>query len=78
MVQFWEKWSTSKDANNMLHMLWTWQHGDSGAQSLYAEDSGLTDVWGRFGDRGNGKAGAGGKADEAAFERACKGFGARY
>ncbi|KAF9020352.1 hypothetical protein BGZ52_002629 [Haplosporangium bisporale] len=74
MVQFWEKWSTSKDANNMLHMLWAWQHSDISAQPLYAEDSGLVDVGGRFGDRGNGKSGAGSKDDEEAFKRACKGI----
>ncbi|KAF9300391.1 hypothetical protein BGZ74_007935 [Mortierella antarctica] len=68
MVQFWEKWSTSKDANNMLHMC------GPGSMGTLEPNSGLTDVWGRFGDRGNGKAGAGGKADEAAFERACKGI----
>ncbi|KAF9921448.1 hypothetical protein FBU30_008491 [Linnemannia zychae] len=77
MVEFWEKWSASKDANNMLHMLWTWQNGDISAQPLYAGKSGLADADGRLFDRGLGKAGAGSEADEAAFERALKGIKAK-
>ncbi|GJJ77385.1 homoserine O-acetyltransferase/O-succinyltransferase [Entomortierella parvispora] len=77
MVQFWEKWSTSKDANNMLHMLWTWQYGDISAQPLYAGDSGLAEASQRLSDRGLGKAGAGEAQDEEAFERALKGIQAK-
>ncbi|KAK5820906.1 Alpha/Beta hydrolase protein [Linnemannia elongata] len=74
MVEFWEKWSTSKDANNMLHMLWTWQHGDISAQPLYAGKSGLADADRRLSDRGLGRPGAGSQQDEEAFERALKGI----
>lgn len=28
MIKFWEAWSCSKDPENMLTMLWTWQSGD--------------------------------------------------
>jgi len=77
MVQFWEKWSTSKDANNMLHMLWTWQHGDISAQPLYAGDSGLSEAGGRLTDTVEGKVGAGLAEDEEAFERALKGIQAK-
>ncbi|KAF9398721.1 hypothetical protein BGZ94_005911, partial [Podila epigama] len=85
MVQFWEKWALSKDANNMLHMLWTWQHADISAQPLYAGDSKLdkhseddlvgksdecSGDGGRLTHRGLGKVGAGSMADEAAFARA--------
>ncbi|KAF9125018.1 hypothetical protein BGX30_000640 [Mortierella sp. GBA39] len=74
MVEFWEKWSTSKDANNMLHMLWTWQHGDISAQPLYAGKSGLAETDRRLSDRGLGRPGAGSQHDEDAFERALKGI----
>lgn len=77
MVEFWEKWSTSKDANNMLHMLWTWQHGDISAQPLYADDSGLAEADKRLSDRGLGRPGAGSEQDEGAFERALKGIKAK-
>jgi homoserine O-acetyltransferase/O-succinyltransferase len=30
-VGFWEGFFLKKDANNLLTMLWTWQHGDLGA-----------------------------------------------
>ncbi|KAG0336030.1 hypothetical protein BG004_008225 [Podila humilis] len=68
MVQFWEKWTLSKDANNLLHMLWAWQYADISAQPLYAEGSGF----GTAGD--DGGVGAGGSGDDAAFERALKGI----
>ncbi|KAF9129160.1 hypothetical protein BGW39_004428 [Mortierella sp. 14UC] len=82
MVEFWEKWSTSKDANNMLHMLWTWQHGDISAQPLYAGKSRLAEPsnkenGGRLADRGLGRPGAGCEQDEEAFERALKGIQAK-
>ncbi|KAG0198187.1 hypothetical protein BGX28_008345 [Mortierella sp. GBA30] len=77
MVEFWEKWSTSKDANNMLHMLWTWQHGDISAQPLYAGESLLSESDGRLSDRGLGKPGAGSAKDEEAFARALKGVQAK-
>ncbi|KAI9746824.1 MAG: hypothetical protein M4579_007581, partial [Chaenotheca gracillima] len=35
MVNFWEKWSTSKDPENLLVMLQTWQAGDCSKQSPY-------------------------------------------
>ncbi|PWN53533.1 homoserine acetyltransferase family protein [Violaceomyces palustris] len=78
MVEFWEKWSTSKDANNLLHHLFTWQHGDIGAQPLYAGESlrdKAVDSGGRFGVRGAG--GVVGEQDERAFERALKGIKAK-
>ena len=31
LVGFWEGFFLKKDANNLLTMLWTWQHGDLGA-----------------------------------------------
>ena len=31
LVGFWEGFFLNKDANNLLAMLWTWQHGDIGA-----------------------------------------------
>ncbi|ORX89979.1 homoserine acetyltransferase family protein [Basidiobolus meristosporus CBS 931.73] len=77
MVEFWEDWSTKKDANNMLHMLWTWQHGDISTQPLYAGDSLLSEPDGRLSDRGLGKAGAGSPKDEEAFARALRGIQAK-
>lgn len=38
LVAFWEGLFLSKDANNLLAMLWTWQHGDIGANELYGGD----------------------------------------
>lgn len=35
MVAFWEKWACSKDPENMLTMLWTWQAGDVSKQEAY-------------------------------------------
>lgn len=43
LVQFWEAWATSKDANNVLRHIWTWTHGDIGAQPRYAGAS-LRDI----------------------------------
>ncbi|KAK3835709.1 MAG: Alpha/Beta hydrolase protein [Linnemannia gamsii] len=80
MVEFWEKWSTSKDANNMLHMLWTWQHGDISAQPLYAGKSLLAEPEnknGRLSHRGLGRPGAGSEQDEEAFKRALQGIEAK-
>ncbi|CDW98123.1 hypothetical protein [Sporisorium scitamineum] len=63
------------DANNLVYMLHTWQHGDGGAQPRYAGAS-QRDVpqnkGGRLGIRGNG--GAVTKEDDEAFERALKGI----
>lgn len=69
MVGFWEKWSTSKDANNLLHMLWTWQHADISAQPLYADGRLLDHIIRKPGDRN--------ALDEEAFERALKGIQAK-
>jgi len=38
LVAFWEGLFLSKDANNLLAMLWTWQHGDISANELYGGD----------------------------------------
>lgn len=35
LVAFWEGFFLPKDANNLLAMLWTWQHGDISANELY-------------------------------------------
>lgn len=38
MVNFWEAWGLSKDPENMLVMLYTWQAGDVSAQEPYNGD----------------------------------------
>ncbi|KAH7367995.1 homoserine acetyltransferase [Plectosphaerella cucumerina] len=38
MVGFWEKWALSKDPENMLVMLHTWQAGDCSDQEPYGKD----------------------------------------
>jgi homoserine O-acetyltransferase/O-succinyltransferase len=38
LVGFWEGWMLSKDANNLLAMLWTWQNGDISNNPLYKGD----------------------------------------
>ena len=38
MVAFWEGLFLPKDANNLLAMLWTWQHGDIASNDLYRGD----------------------------------------
>jgi homoserine O-acetyltransferase len=38
LVAFWEGFFLPKDANNLLAMLWTWQHGDISANELYGGD----------------------------------------
>ncbi|WPH03465.1 Hypothetical protein R9X50_00634500 [Acrodontium crateriforme] len=38
MVNFWEDWALSKDPENMLVMLYTWQAGDCSAQEPYNGD----------------------------------------
>jgi homoserine O-acetyltransferase len=38
LVGFWEGWLLSKDANNLLAMLWTWQNGDISNNPLYGGD----------------------------------------
>lgn len=38
LVAFWEGFFLPKDANNLLAMLWTWQHGDISANELYEGD----------------------------------------
>lgn len=35
LVAFWEGLFLQKDANNLLGMLWTWQHGDISANEMY-------------------------------------------
>jgi homoserine acetyltransferase len=36
LKEFWEAYFTKKDANNLLYMLWTWEHADVGMQDKYA------------------------------------------
>lgn len=38
LVAFWEGFFLPKDANNLLAMLWTWQHGDISANEKYGGD----------------------------------------
>jgi homoserine O-acetyltransferase len=38
LVAFWEGFFLPKDANNLLTMLWTWQHGDISDNELYRGD----------------------------------------
>lgn len=38
LVGFWEGFFLPKDANNLLTMLWTWQHGDISDNPLYEGD----------------------------------------
>lgn len=38
LVAFWEGFFLPKDANNLLAMLWTWQHGDISGNELYGGD----------------------------------------
>jgi homoserine O-acetyltransferase len=38
LVGFWEGWLLSKDANNLLGMLWTWQNGDISNNEIYNDD----------------------------------------
>lgn len=38
MVKFWEGWACSKDPENMLTMLWTWQSGNVADQEPYGGD----------------------------------------
>ena len=38
LVGFWEGWLLSKDANNLLTMLWTWQNGDISNNPIYKGD----------------------------------------
>jgi homoserine O-acetyltransferase/O-succinyltransferase len=38
LVAFWECFFLPKDANNLLTMLWTWQHGDISDNELYQGD----------------------------------------
>ncbi len=38
MVSFWETWARSKDPENLLVMLHTWQAGDVGRQPPYDGD----------------------------------------
>lgn len=39
LVAFWEGFFLPKDANNLLAMLWTWQHNDISANDLYHGDN---------------------------------------
>lgn len=54
MVKFWEAWALSKDPENMLTMLWTWQSGDVSRQEPYMSAETIKS----------------GKRDEGAFEKA--------
>ncbi len=38
LVGFWEGLFLARDANNLLTMLWTWQHGDLSANEIYNGD----------------------------------------
>ena len=38
LVGFWERLFLAKDANNLLGMLWTWQHGDISDNELFHGD----------------------------------------
>lgn len=38
LIAFWEGFFLPKDANNLLTMLWTWQHGDISDNELYHGD----------------------------------------
>jgi homoserine O-acetyltransferase len=38
LVAFWEGFFLPKDANNLLTMLWTWQHGDITSNKIYGGD----------------------------------------
>ncbi|MDI6837323.1 MAG: alpha/beta fold hydrolase [Rhizobiaceae bacterium] len=38
LISFWEGFFLPKDPNNLLAMLWTWQHGDISANELYNGD----------------------------------------
>ena len=38
LVAFWEGFFLPKDANNLLAMLWTWQHGDISDNEMYQGD----------------------------------------
>ena len=38
LVGFWEGLFLNRDANDLLAMLWTWQHGDISANDLYGGD----------------------------------------
>ncbi|MCU4161089.1 alpha/beta fold hydrolase [Acidiphilium sp. AL] len=38
LIAFWEGFFLPKDANNLLAMLWTWQHGDISANEIYHGD----------------------------------------
>lgn len=38
LVAFWEGFFLPKDANNLLTMLWTWQHGDISDNEIYRGD----------------------------------------
>ncbi|QPC94417.1 alpha/beta fold hydrolase [Mesorhizobium sp. INR15] len=38
LVEFWEGFFLTKDPNNLLAMLWTWQNGDISANELYNGD----------------------------------------
>jgi homoserine O-acetyltransferase len=38
LIGFWEGFFLPKDPNNLLTMLWTWQHGDISANELYQGD----------------------------------------
>lgn len=39
MKEFWEAYFCAKDANNLLYMIWTWEHADIGMQPAYASEA---------------------------------------
>lgn len=39
LKEFWEAYFTKKDANNLVYMVWTWEHADIGMQPNYANDA---------------------------------------
>ena len=38
LVDYWERWCLSLDANNLLSQIWTWLHSDISANELYDSD----------------------------------------
>lgn len=77
LARFWEAWATSKDANNMLYMAWTWLHGDVSAQPAYAPHlfEGESAAGARLGARGRLEETT--PEDDQAFERALRAITAK-
>lgn len=79
LTKFWEGWTCSRDANDMLYLAWTWLHADVGAQPLYAGESKLdvpVQKGGRMGLRGQLEFEPI-PEDDQAFERALQGIKAQ-